>query len=168
MSLKKTDQIITMIKYISIFGICLFTCISYASTSLNVKLENASTLNVQKDKHIKKINLGEINGYKTNCNNSYLVVWGIPKKIKNSSPQNNEVVFYNLNNKKLKVVKTSHAIFDVDFYKTEDKAILSLATTNTEINLKTGEQSDFPEISPSIFNQLEDCKNLTQFKRYKE
>ena len=88
-------------KYISIFGICLFTCISYASTSLNVKLENASTLNVQKDKHIKKINLGEINGYKTNCNNSYLVVWGIPKKIKNSSPQNNEVVFYNLNNKKL-------------------------------------------------------------------
>ena len=73
-----------------------------------------------------------------------------------------------MNNKKLKVVKTSHAIFDVDFYKTEDKAILSLATTHTEINLKTGEQSDFPEISQSIFNQLEDCKNLTQFKRYKE
>ena len=168
MSLKKTDQIIIMIKYISILGICLFTCISYASTSLNIKLENASTLNVQKDKHMKKINLGEINWYKTNCNNSYLVVWGIPKKFKNSSPQNNEVVFYNLNNKKLWVVKTSHAIFDVDFYKTEDKAILSLATTHTEINLKTGEQSDFPEISQSIFNQLEDCKNLTQFKRYKE
>jgi len=61
MSLKKTDQIIIMIKYISILGICLFTCISYASTSLNIKLENASTLNVQKDKHMKKINLGEIN-----------------------------------------------------------------------------------------------------------
>ncbi|MEQ1309150.1 hypothetical protein [Acinetobacter bereziniae] len=157
-----------MIKYISIFGIFLFTCISYASTSLNVKLENTSTLIVQKDKSIKKINLGEINGYKTNCNNSYLVVWGIPKKFKNSSPQNNEVVFYNLYNKKQRVVKTSHAIFDVDFYKNEDKAILNLATTNTEINLKTGEQSDFPEISQSIFNQLEDCKNLIQFKRYKE
>jgi len=157
-----------MIKYISIFVICFFSCVSYASTSLNIKLENASTLNVQKDKHIKKINLGEINGYKTNCNNSYLVVWGIPKKFKNSSPQNNEVVFYNLNNKKLRVVKTSHAIFDVDFYKTEDKAILNLATTHTEINLKTGEQSDFLEISQTIFNQLEDCKNLTQFKRYKE
>jgi len=135
---------------------------------LNVKLENTSTLIVRKDKNIKKINLGEINGYKTNCNNSYLVVWGIPKKFKNSSPQNNEVVFYNLYNKKQRVVKTSHAIFDVDFYKTEDKAILNSATTNTEINLKTGEQSDFPEISQSNLNQLVVCKNLTQFKRYKE
>ncbi|MDR6541346.1 hypothetical protein [Acinetobacter bereziniae] len=157
-----------MIKYISTFCLCLYSCVSYASTSLNVKLENTSKLIVRKDKNIKKINLGEINGYKTNCNNSYLVVWGIPKKFKNSSPQNNEVVFYNLYNKKQKVVKTSHAIFDVDFYKTEDKAILNLATTNTEINLKTGEQSDFPEISQSTLNQLEVCKNLTQFKRYKE
>lgn len=71
-------------------------------------------------------------------------------------------------NKKQRVVKTSHAIFDVDFYKTEDKSILNSATTNTEINLKTGEQSDFPEISQSTLNQLEVCKNLTQFKRYKE
>jgi hypothetical protein len=157
-----------MIKYISTFCLCLCSCVSYASTSLNVKLENTSTLIVRKDKNIKKINLGEINGYKTNCNNSYLVVWGIPKKFKNSSPQNNEVVFYNLYNKKQRVVKTSHAIFDVDFYKTEDKAILNSATTNTEINLKTGEQSDFPEISQSTLNQLEVCKNLTQFKRYKE
>ncbi|MBI0393991.1 hypothetical protein [Acinetobacter bereziniae] len=157
-----------MIKYISTFCLCLYSCVSYASTSLNVKLENTSTLIVRKDKNIKKINLGEINGYKTNCNNSYLVVWGIPKKFKNSSPQNNEVVFYNLYNKKQRVVKTSHAIFDVDFYKTEDKAILNSATTNTEINLKTGEQSDFPEISQSTLNQLEVCKNLTQFKRYKE
>lgn len=157
-----------MIKYISTFCLCLCSCVSYASASLNVKLENTSTLIVRKDKNIKKINLGEINGYKTNCNNSYLVVWGIPKKFKNSSPQNNEVVFYNLYNKKQRVVKTSHAIFDVDFYKTEDKAILNSATTNTEINLKTGEQSDFPEISQSTLNQLEVCKNLTQFKRYKE
>ncbi|WP_151811775.1 hypothetical protein [Acinetobacter bereziniae] len=157
-----------MIKYIFTFCLCLYSCVSYASTSLNVKLENTSTLIVRKDKNIKKINLGEINGYKTNCNNSYLVVWGIPKKFKNSSPQNNEVVFYNLYNKKQRVVKTSHAIFDVDFYKTEDKAILNSATTNTEINLKTGEQSDFPEISQSTLNQLEVCKNLTQFKRYKE
>ncbi|RSZ26517.1 hypothetical protein [Acinetobacter bereziniae] len=157
-----------MIKYISTFCLCLYSCVSYASTSLNVKLENTSTLIVRKDKNIKKINLGEINGYKTNCNNSYLVVWGIPKKFKNSSPQNNEVVFYNLYNKKQRVVKTSHAIFDVDFYKTEDKAILNSATTNTEINLKTGEQSDFPEISQSTLNQLVVCKNLTQFKRYKE
>ncbi|WP_335990139.1 hypothetical protein [Acinetobacter bereziniae] len=157
-----------MIKYISTFCLCLYSCVSYAFTSLNVKLENTSTLIVRKDKNIKKINLGEINGYKTNCNNSYLVVWGIPKKFKNSSPQNNEVVFYNLYNKKQRVVKTSHAIFDVDFYKTEDKAILNSATTNTEINLKTGEQSDFPEISQSTSNQLEVCKNLTQFKRYKE
>lgn len=157
-----------MIKYISTFCLCLYSCVSYASTSLNVKLENTSTLIVRKDKNIKKINLGEINGYKTNCNNSYLVVWGIPKKFKNSSPQNNEVVFYNLYNKKQRVVKTSHAIFDVDFYKTEDKALLNSATTNTEINLKTGEQSDFPEISQSTLNQLEVCKNLTQFKRYKE
>ncbi|MBJ9374450.1 hypothetical protein [Acinetobacter sp. TGL-Y2] len=157
-----------MIKYISTFCLCLYSCVSYASTSLNVKLENTSTLIVRKDKNIKKINLGEINGYKTNCNNSYLVVWGIPKKFKNSSPQNNEVVFYNLYNKKQRVVKTSHAIFDVDFYKTEDKAILNSATKNTEINLKTGEQSDFPEISQSTLNQLEVCKNLTQFKRYKE
>lgn len=157
-----------MIKYISTFCLCLYSCVSYASTSLNVKLENTSTLIVRKDKNIKKINLGEINGYKTNCNNSYLVVWGIPKKFKNSSPPNNEVVFYNLYNKKQRVVKTSHAIFDVDFYKTEDKAILNSATTNTEINLKTGEQSDFPEISQSTLNQLEVCKNLTQFKRYKE
>ncbi len=157
-----------MIKYISTFCLCLYSCVSYASTSLNVKLENTSTLIVRKDKNIKKINLGEINGYKTNCNNSYLVVWGIPKKFKNSSPQNNEVVFYNLYNKKQRVVKTSHAIFDVDFYKTEDKAILNSATTNTEINLKTGEQSDFPEISQSNLNQLVVCKNLTQFKRYKE
>ncbi|MDM1786466.1 hypothetical protein [Acinetobacter bereziniae] len=159
---------VTMIKYISTFCLCLYSCVSYASTSLNVKLENTSTLIVRKDKNIKKINLGEINGYKTNCNNSYLVVWGIPKKFKNSSPKNNEVVFYNLYNKKQRVVKTSHAIFDVDFYKTEDKAILNSATTNTEINLKTGEQSDFPEISQSTLNQLEVCKNLTQFKRYKE
>ncbi|ELW86081.1 hypothetical protein ACINWC743_A0436 [Acinetobacter sp. WC-743] len=157
-----------MIKYISTFCLCLYSCVSYACTSLNVKLENTSTLIVRKDKNIKKINLGEINGYKTNCNNSYLVVWGIPKKFKNSSPQNNEVVFYNLYNKKQRVVKTSHAIFDVDFYKTEDKAILNSATTNTEINLKTGEQSDFPEISQSTLNQLVVCKNLTQFKRYKE
>ncbi|KEC82642.1 hypothetical protein DT74_22075 [Acinetobacter sp. ETR1] len=157
-----------MIKYISILGICLFTCISYASTSLNVKLENASTLNVQKDRHMKKIKLGEINGYKTNCNNSYLVVWGIPKKFSESSPQNNEIVFYDLNNNKQIVVKTSHAIFDVDFYKNEDKAILSLATTHTEINLKTGRKSDFPEITQSTLNQLEDCKSQTQFKRYKE
>lgn len=157
-----------MIKYISTFCLCFYSCVSYASTSLNVKLENTSTLIVRKDKNIKKINLGEINGYKTNCNNSYLVVWGIPKKFKNSSPQNNEVVFYNLYNKKQRVVKTGHAIFDVDFYKTEDKAILNSATTNTEINLKTGEQSDFPEISQSTLNQLEVCKNLTQFKRYKE
>ncbi|MBJ8442820.1 hypothetical protein RFY44_12115 [Acinetobacter bereziniae] len=157
-----------MIKYISTFCLCLYSCVSYASTSLNVKLENTSTLIVRKDKNIKKINLGEINGYKTNCNNSYLVVWGIPKKFKNSSPQNNEVVFYNLYNKKQRVVKTSHAIFDDDFYKTEDKSILNSATTNTEINLKTGEQSDFPEISQSTLNQLVVCKNLTQFKRYKE
>ncbi|WP_336033477.1 hypothetical protein [Acinetobacter bereziniae] len=157
-----------MIKYISTFCLCLYSCVSYASTSLNVKLENTSTLIVRKDKNIKKINLGEINGYKTNCNNSYLVVWAIPKKFKNSSPQNNEVVFYNLYNKKQRVVKTSHAIFDVDFYKTEDKAILNSATTNTEINLKAREQSDFPEISQSTLNQLEVCKNLTQFKRYKE
>lgn len=71
-------------------------------------------------------------------------------------------------NKKQRVVKTSHAIFDVDFYKIEDKSILNSATTNTEINLKTGEQSDFPEISQSTLNQLVVCKNLTQFKRYKE
>lgn len=71
-------------------------------------------------------------------------------------------------NKKQRVVKTSHAIFDDDFYKTEDKSILNSATTNTEINLKTGEQSDFPEISQSTLNQLVVCKNLTQFKRYKE
>lgn len=38
----------------------------------------------------------------------------------------------------------------------------------TEINLKTGEQSDLTEITQSTLNQLEDCKNLTQFKRYKE
>ncbi len=65
---------VTMIKYISTFCLCLYSCVSYASTSLNVKLENTSTLIVRKDKNIKKINLGEINGYKTNCNNSYLVV----------------------------------------------------------------------------------------------
>jgi hypothetical protein len=143
----KKDQNITMIKYISIFGICLFSCVSYASTSLNVELVNASTLKVQKNRHIKKIKLGEINGYKTSCNKSYLVVWGIPKKINDSSPQNNEVVLYNLNNKKQSIIKTSHAVFDVDFYKTEDKAILSLATMYTEINLKTEGQSDFTEIS---------------------
>ncbi len=43
-----------MIKYISTFCLCLYSCVSYASTSLNVKLENTSTLIVRKDKNIKK------------------------------------------------------------------------------------------------------------------
>ncbi|MFW1948559.1 hypothetical protein ACG907_11660, partial [Acinetobacter bereziniae] len=43
-----------MIKYISTFCLCLYSCASYASTSLNVKLENTSTLIVRKDKNIKK------------------------------------------------------------------------------------------------------------------
>lgn len=167
MSLKK-DQANTMIKYISIFCLCLYSCVSYASSSLKVKQENISTVKIKKDQHITKIELGEINGYKTNCNESYLVVWGIPKKINDSAPQNNEVVFYNLNNNKQSFVNTSHGIFNVDFYKTKNKAILSLATMYTEINLKTGEQSDLTEITQSTLNQLEDCKNLTQFKRYKE
>ncbi len=41
-----------MIKYISTFCLCLYSCVSYASTSLNVKLENTSTLIVRKDKVI--------------------------------------------------------------------------------------------------------------------
>lgn len=80
MSLKK-DQANTMIKYISIFCLCLYSCVSYASSSLKVKQENISTVKIKKDQHITKIELGEINGYKTNCNESYLVVWGIPKKL---------------------------------------------------------------------------------------
>jgi hypothetical protein len=156
-----------MIKYISVFGLCFFTCVSYASSILNVKLENESTLNIQKGKYIKKIILGKINGYKINCNENYLAVWGRAKKFNENSPQNNEIIFLNLKTKKQRTIDTSHAIFDVDFYKSAEKAIVSLINTNTIINLRTGKESDIPEIDDVTLKKVDDCNNIIQFKRYK-
>ena len=157
-----------MIKYASIIFIYFSYSFTALASNVTVQLENETILNIQQNnKERTQISLGTINGYKMNCNKNYLAVWGRAKKFNENSPQNNEIIFLNLKTKKQRTINTSHAIFDVDFYKSTEKAIVSLMNTSTIINLRTGKESDIPEIDDITLKKLDYCNNRIEYKRFK-
>lgn len=110
-----------------------------------------------------------INGYSVNCEGSKIMLWGRPKKINETNPQDTDVILLDLNkNHKKYMIAVSSGVFDIDYLKSNDYAYIG-SNQGILVNLSNGRFKEFnSDFDPTLDSNFESCeKNKSWiFNRY--